>query len=333
MAGSINTVRGAADRLAATAIPVDLLPPPATSPAALARPAAASHQIAWRYAVPIVAIHALALLAFVPWLFSWTGLVLCLAGAYVYGGLGINIGYHRLLTHRSFRCPLWLERTCVVTAICCLEDAPASWVAAHRLHHRDSDEQPDPHSPLVSFFWSHIGWLLVKNPAVHSLGVYDRYARDVLRDPFYMWLQRGMNAMWVYAIHLLAHFLIGLGLGYLVAGTAMGGLQLGASLVVWAVLLRTVLVWHITWSVNSLTHLFGYRTYDTDENSRNNWFVALVSSGEGWHNNHHADQSSASNWRRWWEIDLIWLVILLWERLGLAWDVVRPRHQRRPASR
>jgi fatty-acid desaturase len=294
----------------------------------LVRPVSSSNQIAWRYAVPIVALHALALLAIVPALFSWSGVVLLVAGIYFYGGIGINICYHRLLTHRSFDCPAWLERFFVLVAICCLEDAPAGWVAAHRLHHNDADDRPDPHSPLVSFFWSHVGWLLVQNPAVRGLSAYDRYARDILRTPFYLWLQRGMNVFWVYLLHAALYFIVGGAVGAVASGTWQAALQLGASWLVWGVILRTVAVWHITWSVNSLSHLFGYRSYSTGENSRNNWLVAFLTSGEGWHNNHHSDPASASNWHRWWEIDLMYAIIRGLEIVGLATNVVRPRAQR-----
>lgn len=295
-------------------------------------PTSASRVIYWRYAAPIVVIHLMALLALVPSMFSWWGVIAFIVGVYFYGGVGINICYHRLLTHRSFVVPAWLEKCFVVVAVCCLEDAPGTWVAAHRLHHRDSDEQEDPHSPLAGAFWGHLGWLLVDNPAVRSLPVFERYARDVLRTPFYLKLQRGVLPFVIYIAHALVYALVGFGLGYATTGSAAEATRLSASIVVWGVLLRTVAVWHITWSVNSLTHLFGYRNYDTKENSRNNWLVAVLSSGEGWHNNHHAEPASASNWHRWWEIDLMFVWILALERMGLAWDVVRPREHRKPAN-
>ncbi len=111
-------------------------------------------------------------------------------------------------------------------------------------------------------------------------------------------------------------------------GTLNAGVQFGLSLLVWGVFVRTVVVWHITWSVNSLSHMFGYRNYETGEESRNNWFVALITSGEGWHNNHHADPSSASNQRKWWEIDLVYYTLLALAKVGLVWDIVMPRHER-----
>ncbi|QDU96931.1 acyl-CoA desaturase [Lignipirellula cremea] len=295
----------------------------------LDKPAGVHFQLDWRYALPIAAVHLLACLAFFPYFFSWTGLVLCLTGVYFYGLFGINICYHRLLTHRSFRCPAWLEKILVVIAVCCLEDAPASWVAAHRLHHKDADDQPDPHTPLAGFLWSHVGWLLTKNDDVRNVNVYDRYARDVLRTPFYLWLQRGSNGLIVYLLHALLYLLAGAAGGWLLSRDLGTAIQSGLSVLVWGVLLRTVIVWHVSWSVNSLSHLFGYRPFETAENSRNNWLVAALSSGEGWHNNHHADPASASNWIRWWEVDLVYLLILGMEKLGLASDVIRPSHQRR----
>ena len=297
------------------------------------RPSGVTNRIRWRYAVPIATLHVLALAALVPWLFSWTGVVLWIVGVYTYGGLGINIGYHRLLTHRSFNCPLWLEHFFATVAICCLEDSPAAWVATHRMHHNDSDEQPDPHSPLVSFWWSHVGWLLIENRAVNSCSAYERYARDVLRDPYYMRLERTWLPIWIWAAHAAVYWLVGLAIGWGSTGTALAGVQFGTSLLVWGVVLRNVCVWHISWSVNSLTHLFGYCNYATQDHSRNNWLVALVANGEGWHNNHHHDPASASNRHRWWEFDSVWVVIRSLEMLGLATDVVRPRHHRTRAEK
>jgi stearoyl-CoA desaturase (delta-9 desaturase) len=295
----------------------------------LEKPASVTQRIVWRYAVPIATLHVLALAACIPALFSWTGVVLLACGIYLYGGLGINLAYHRLLSHRSFKCPLWLERAFVVVAVCCMEDAPGSWVATHRLHHHDSDESPDPHSPLVSFFWSHVGWLLVENRDVRCLSAYERYARDVLRDPFYLRLERGLMGIWIYLSHAGIYFLAGFAASCAMHGTWHEATLFGLSLVVWGVILRTVCVWHISWSVNSLTHLHGYRSYETGENSRNNWIVALLANGEGWHNNHHADPASASNSHQWWEFDPIYMFIRMLELCGLATEVIRPRHLRK----
>ena len=270
----------------------------------------------------------MSLSALIPWLFSWTGVALLIVGIYFYGSIGINLTYHRLLTHRSFKTPLWLEHCLVVVAICALEDAAGSWVATHRLHHNDADESRDPHTPLVNFFWSHVGWLLVENQEVRCLYAYERFARDILRDPFYMRLQRQLLPVWIYLLHAGLYFFAGLIANWCMGGSGHAGLQFGLSLLVWGVILRTVCVWHISWSVNSLTHLHGYRTYETNENSRNNWFVALLAVGEGWHNNHHHDPASASNSHRWWELDPIYGIIRLLEICGLATNVIRPRHLR-----
>jgi len=277
------------------------------------------------YWLPITAIHSLSLLIFVPWLFSWSGLIISVLGFPFYGLLGITLCYHRILTHRGLTLPKWLEHAFAILGVCCLQDSPARWVAVHRLHHRHSDERPDPHTPLVSFFWAHVGWVLVHNREHDRFKFYEQYARDVLRDPFYMWVERNLMWFWIYVAHALLYVFAGLGIGRLVTGNWMGGLQLGASWLVWGVFLRTVVVWHGTWSVNSITHLLGYRNYATRDDSRNHWFVALVAYGEGWHNNHHADQRAAAHGHKWWEFDLTYAVIRLLEAVGLAKDVVRPR--------
>ena len=283
----------------------------------------------WVYAIPIVGIHLLACMAFVPGLFSWTGLVAALVGVHVFGQ-AINVCYHRQLTHRSFKTPQWLEYLFVLGALCCLQDTPGKWVATHRVHHRHSDEQPDPHSPLVGFLWAHVGWLLVRNRATESMATYQRYAKDVLSDRFYMAMEKSpWVVFYVYAIHAVLFFAVGLLIGRWTGGTWAAGLEFGLSLLFWGVFVRTVLVWHITWSVNSLTHLTGYRNYETNENSRNSWLVALLTVGEGWHNNHHHDQASASNQHRWWELDVSYYEIKMLQWVGLAWDVVPPRHKRR----
>ena len=286
-------------------------------------PAAAQPlQVYWARSVVVVSIHLLALTALVPWLFSWTGLILIFVGHHVFGMLGITLCFHRMLTHRSFKSPKWFERLLATLGVCCLQDTPARWVAVHRMHHQHSDRQDDPHSPAAGFLWGHMGWLLVENRDHYSLASCERYAHDVLRDPYYLWLERGVNGMLVYTLHLISFFLIGLGIGWTSFGGLLAGLQFGLSLVVWGVLVRTVLVWHGTWAVNSVTHVSGYRNYETREYSRNNWIVALLSHGEGWHNNHHAKPRCANNRHKWWEFDLTYQVIRLLQTVGLAEQVV-----------
>ncbi len=310
---------------------------PAPPPAASGPVAAASRslpwpattidprQIRWRYAIGIPGIHVLACLAFVPYFFSWTGVIVAILGLYVFGTLGINLCYHRLLTHQGFVAPKWLEHSLAILGVCTLQDTPACWVAMHRIHHKHSDEQPDPHSPLVNFLWGHCGWLMVRNRDFLNVNYYQRFTRDLLRDPFYMKLERAGNWMWVYLASIAVFYGAGFIAGWATGGTVAAGVQFGLSLVVWGVFVRTVLTWHITWSVNSVTHVWGYQNYATGDNSRNNILVGLWSNGEGWHNNHHADQRAAAHGHKWWEFDVTWITIRALEKLGLVKNVVLPR--------
>jgi stearoyl-CoA desaturase (delta-9 desaturase) len=138
-------------------------------------------------------------------------------------------------------------------------------------------------------------------------------------------LERRSNWLKIYLAVAMLYPIVGFLIGWTSTGNVWGGVQFGASLLVWGVFVRTVLNWHITGSVNSVTHIWGYRNYETKDNSRNNWIIGLISNGEGWHNNHHADQRAAAHGHRWWEFDVSWLTILAFERLGLVRDVVRPQ--------
>jgi stearoyl-CoA desaturase (delta-9 desaturase) len=238
--------------------------------------------------------------------------------------MGIGAGFHRLLTHRGYKCPLWLEHTLALLGVCNLQESPARWVVVHRLHHQHSDHQPDPHTPQVSPFWGHVGWLFIENRHTTSAETYHKYARDILSDPLYMRLERNLWYFWVYVIHAVLFLAAGLGVGYAMHGTLAGSYQVGAQWLLWGVVYRTIYTWHVTWGVNSAAHLWGYRNYDTRENSRNNWLISLATNGEGWHNNHHADPRAAAHGHRWWELDVTYLTICAWEKLGLAWDVERP---------
>jgi stearoyl-CoA desaturase (delta-9 desaturase) len=291
---------------------------------------ASQRQINWRYASAVGSYHLLALLAFLPWFFSRTGLALAVIGVYVFGSGGINLCYHRLLSHRSFSCPLWLEHTLAMLAVCCVQDTPARWVATHRMHHHRADDQADPHSPLVNLFWSYIGWLFLENTDLCRGVAYDRYARDIVRDRFYRWIERAV--VWITLGQSLVYFTAGFLIEFLLGGTLREAVQFGASIWLWGVVIRTILVWHITWCGNSFPHLFGYRNYETDDNSRNNMLVAIITNGEGWHNNHHADPNSASNQRHWWEVDLTYLFLCLLVLFGLAWDVQLPKRSVPPAA-
>lgn len=281
-------------------------------------------RIAWIDTTGLATIHLLALLAFIPWFFSWTGLVIAVLGLYVFGTLGISLCFHRLLTHRGFACPKPLEHAFAVLGVCCLQDTPARWVAIHRRHHEHADRQADPHSPLVDFLWAHIGWLVMKNRDLTRLGLCTRYAKDILRDPFYARLER--KGYWASIVigSWLAFFLIGSAIALLLGEGLMAAIQLGFSVLIWGVFVRTVLVWHTTWLVNSVTHVWGYRNYATNESSRNNFIVGFLSNGEGWHNNHHADPRSARHGHLRWEIDVTWLTIRSLAFLGLATRLIGP---------
>jgi fatty-acid desaturase len=284
---------------------------------------AVGRRINWRYALAVGSYHLIALLALLPWFFSRTGVALAVIGVYVFGAAGINLCYHRLLSHRSFSCPLWLEHTFAIIAVCCLEDTPARWVATHRLHHHRADDRADPHSPLVNLFWAYVGWLFIENTDLQRAVAYDRYARDIIRDRFYRWIERAV--VWITLAQSVVYFAAGFLIGLLLGGSIGDALQFAASVWLWGVIVRTVLVWHVTWCGNSFPHLFGYRNYETNDNSRNNALVAIITSGEGWHNNHHAEPGCASNQRHWWEIDLTYLLLRLLVLLGLAWDVQLPQ--------
>ena len=277
-------------------------------------------QIRWKYAIGIPLLHLLACLAVVPWFFSWTGVACALFGLYFFGTLGINLCYHRLLTHRGLVAPQWLEHSLAILGVCNLQDTPACWIAIHRLHHQHSDEQEDPHSPMVNFLWGHFGWLMVKNRDVLNLNYYQRFTRDILRDPFYMKLERSGNWLSVYLASVLIFFLVGSLIGWSTGGSASAGVQSGLAL--GCLFARCSCGPR---SVNSVTHVWGYQNYETGDSSRNNLLVGLLANGEGWHNNHHADQRAAAHGHKWWEFDLTWITIRALEKFGLVTHVVRPR--------
>jgi fatty-acid desaturase len=274
--------------------------------------------------VGFVLCHGIAALAVLPWFFSWTGVTLLLIGTLLFGVLGINLGFHRLITHRGFSCPLWLEHVFAVLGTCSLQFSPALWVAVHRRHHHFADDEQDPHSPLRGFFWAHFGWLLLRSGDMRSRPLIERYAKDVMRDPLYAMLERGRNWIKLSFLLWLALFAAGYCASAASGESARGALQFACSLVVWGGALRTVLVWHTTWSVNSVTHIWGYRNYETPDHSRNNAIIGLLSGGEGWHNNHHADPTSARHGHTWWEFDFAWQTIRLLMWLGLVTKVSLP---------
>ncbi len=282
------------------------------------RPATVGNRIVIAYLIPFVLFHAALSLAFVPWFFSWSGLLLIPILHFLFDWVGNGLCFHRTLTHGGLELPKWLERTFVVFGLCNLMDTPARWVAIHRKHHQHADEQPDPHSPLVTFWWGHMGWLIRENEEMSTADFYHRYAPDILRDRFYFNIERYHLWVVVYLIHAGLVAAGGFAAGWLWSGTYQAGIQLSLSWLVWGVVVRTLFSWHATFAVNSVTHTWGYRNYETPDSSTNHWLIALLTGGEGWHNNHHAHPVSAAHGHKWWEFDPTYLNIRILERLGLA---------------
>lgn len=246
-----------------------------------------------------------------PFFFSWSGVALFVALWWVCGGLGVCLCYHRLLTHRSFKTPKWFEYFLTILGTANWQGGPVKWVGEHRIHHKHSDGEHDPHSPKHGFNWAHMFWAICKNePGYEPRDA----AKDLLRDPVMAFIDKH-HYVWQF---LIAAVLFG-------AGLAIGGWQLGVSWVVWGVCVRTVFTYHATWFVNSAAHTWGYRNYETDDDSRNNWWVAILSFGEGWHNNHHATQRSAAHGHKWYEFDITYLTIRAFGLVGLARDIVKPK--------
>ncbi|MBP5977319.1 acyl-CoA desaturase [Brasilonema sp. CT11] len=256
-------------------------------------------QLNWLHITFFAGLHVGILFALFPNTFSWKAFGVFLFLYWVTGGLGITLGFHRLITHRSFQTPKWLEYFLALCGTLACQGGPIDWVGMHRIHHLHSDEELDPHDSNKGFWWSHMAWMFYHSPAFADV---PRFTKDIKDDPFYQFLQKNMILIQV-----------ALGIVLLLLG--------GWSFVVWGVFVRLIFVWHCTWFVNSATHKFGYRTYDTSDRSTNCWWVALLTYGEGWHNNHHAYQYSARHGLKWWEIDLTWMTVQLLQRLGLATNV------------
>ncbi len=257
-----------------------------------------------KLASALVTFHALAIAAL--FFASWSALAISAVLWVVAQNIGIGMSYHRQLTHRGYLTPKWVEYAMAFCATLALEGGPLFWVAVHRLHHQLTDKPGDPHSPRDGAWWSHLGWMLY-GPLHNHDPLLARYVPDLARQPFYRGLSR---------FHYIPTLVLGFVL--LFAGTAVGGLILGVSWVLWAVFLRIVLGLHVTWAVNSATHMWGSRRFQTRDDSRNNWWVALLSGGEGWHNNHHAHPVSARHGMAWYELDVNYWGIRLLGFLGLA---------------
>jgi stearoyl-CoA desaturase (delta-9 desaturase) len=234
--------------------------------------------------------------------FSWKMVAITALLYWMSTGLGISLGYHRLHTHRSYVVPRPLEYFFAVCGALTLEGGPISWVATHRIHHQFSDKPGDPHSPHDGAFWSHVGWLIWGETMHNNTRAMSKYAPDLARYPFYIWLN---NYHWAPVVVMTAILL------------ALGGWPL----FLWGVCMRVVFGWHATWCINSITHMWGERRFNTRDDSRNNFFIALFTFGEGWHNNHHAHPTSARHGLAWWEFDMSWITLKMLRFFGIATNI------------
>jgi len=279
---------------------------------ALNRRAAANGEINWVTASFMALFHIGAVVAL--FFFTWKALFLACFLWWASGSLGIGMGYHRLLTHRGYKTPKWVEYFLTFCATLALEGGPIFWVATHRIHHQYSDEDGDPHSPRDGKWWAHMGWILTGKSMHHDTTTLARYVPDLAKDKFHVWITK---------YHYVPLIVLGLIL------FAIGGLPC----LLWGIFLRTVVGLHATWMVNSITHTWGSRRFATKDMSTNNWWVATFFTwGEGWHNNHHAHPVSARHGIAWYEIDLNWYGIWTLKKLGLARHVYRVRLEKLPAK-
>jgi sn-1 stearoyl-lipid 9-desaturase len=250
----------------------------------------------WNVITATVVLHLGALLAFLPGTFNWAAVGVAFFLHWVTLGLGITLGFHRLVSHRSFRAPKWLEYFLILCGSLSGQGGVLGWVGFHRMHHRYSDQGQDPHDSTKGFWWSHISWLMHDVPMRSQL---EKYTQDISADPFYQFCHK--------------HYIF-LQVALAVVLYMMGGMPF----LVWGTFVRLFFGFHCTCFVNSACHQWGYRMYETSDNSTNCWWVALVTYGEGWHNNHHAFQHSARHGLRWWEFDLTWWTIRGLEKLRIV---------------
>lgn len=265
-------------------------------------------KIAWAPLLWIGALHVGALLAFNPSYFTWQALGVCIFLHWLTGGIGICMTYHRLLTHRSFATrPRALEYLLAMIGCCASEGGPIGWVSDHRRHHAHSDEADDVHSPNRGFGWAHMFWWMTPDiTSDHTPEYYRRWAPDLYKDP---------------VLRTIDKYFILCPLAMFAALYAIGGMPW----LVWGGFVSTVLVLHTTWLVNSATHIWGYRSHETRDRSTNLWWVALLTYGEGWHNNHHAFQTSARHGLRWWEIDPTYIAIRGLSLVGITYAIKLPK--------
>lgn len=247
-------------------------------------------------------LHLGALLAFIPSTFCWSAVGLMLFMYWLTASVGICLGFHRYLTHRSMIMSRWLDCFVIFCGTLACQNGPLKWVAQHRMHHQSSDTRDDPHDACQGFWWSHIQWMFYDRHKFDNVTRLRKYTKDINHDKFYQFLDK-------YFIYIQ----IALGILFYLIG--------GISWVVWGIFVRLVLVYHATWLVNSACHIWGYTNYITKDLSKNNWFVALLTFGEGWHSNHHYRPKSARAGVNWYELDLTYFLINSLEKLKLIKNV------------
>ena len=251
-------------------------------------------------------IHTMAALAI---FFHTTSAFVAFLALYLFSGFGISLGYHRLLTHRAFKTTPLMKNVLATAGSLAAQGGPLAWVSNHRKHHQFTDQDGDPHDSSRGFWWSHIGWVLYSKTDILLKGD-PKQVPDLVADPWLRWLD-----LYSFRLQLTLAFL----LFFLIY--PISGFYSAFSLVIWAFPLRIVAVLHATWFVNSVTHLWGYRNFETSDGSVNTWWVAILSLGEGWHNNHHAFPASARIGLGRWEVDPTWWLVLLLRRFNVVWDV------------
>jgi stearoyl-CoA desaturase (delta-9 desaturase) len=276
-------------------------------------------EFSWRNVLWIGAVHLIAIAGAIPF-FSWQGLIAFGILYYVTGMLGITFCFHRLLTHHGYTAPRWLENFTALCGTLACQGGPINWVATHRIHHAYSDTPRDPHDITKGFWHSHAGWLVNLRCDIAHFDEYKHYAPDLVKRPFMLFLEN--NMIFVQVLLGVSLFLLG---GF-VFGDVAGGFDLfmGLSFIVYGIFVRMVAVYHITWFVNSASHTWGDNANKISDHSKNNWWVALLAFGEGWHNNHHAHARFARHGWHWWQFDQTWILIRCLEAVGILKDVVRP---------
>jgi stearoyl-CoA desaturase (delta-9 desaturase) len=259
-------------------------------------------RVSFANSVPFISAHLMCLAAL------WTNVhlrdVLVCVGLYFFRMLGLTTGYHRYLSHRTFKTSRAFQFILALWGTLCTQKGPLWWAGHHRHHHKESDQEGDVHSPtLRGFWWSHVGWVLCSK--------YEPTPTENIRD-----FARYPELRWLNKYHLVPPIALAVGL-FLIGGFSM---------LVWGFFISTTLLWHGTFTINSLSHVFGSQRYRTTDTSRNNWLLAIITLGEGWHNNHHYHQNTANQGWFWWEWDpsYYFLKVLSW--MGIVWDLRTPSH-------